>query len=292
MLDNPFLRGFTTRYCDVKGARLRVFEAGQGPVIALLHGLGGAASNWTAVAPALAGRARVVVPELPGHGGSSALPAPVPSLDAYADRIAGLLDAPAVVAGHSMGGLVALRLAVRHPQLVRGVVLAGSAGISSGSRRSQRALAVASLIQPGKRIAPLRHLVSERPLLRELAFGFVSVADPRALDPRVADAFLAGAALHTGVREAADALVRTDPKRDLHRVRVPALVLHGARDRMVPLRDAFKYARRLDAPLRAIADCGHLLIGERPRPVIDAITEFLDRVLDVEELPVEGEPIR
>src|SRR3954470_10248706 len=162
MLDNPFLPGFTARYCDVKSARLRVFEAGQGPVIALLHGLGGAASNWTAVAPALAERARVVVPELPGHGGSAALPAPVPTLDAYADRVVGVLDAPSVVAGHSLGGLVALRLAGRAPQLVRGVVLAGSAGISSGTRRSQRALAVTSLIQPGKRIAPLRHLVSER----------------------------------------------------------------------------------------------------------------------------------
>src|SRR3954469_4341413 len=104
MLDNPFLPGFTARYCDVKSARLRVFEAGEGPAIALLHGLGGAASNWTAVAPALAGRARGVVPEWPGHGGSSALPAPVPTLDAYADRVAGILGEPAVVAGRSMGG--------------------------------------------------------------------------------------------------------------------------------------------------------------------------------------------
>jgi len=289
MLNNPFLPGFVARYREVKGVRLRVFEAGDGPALVLLHGLGGAASNWTAVAPELAERARVVVPELPGHGGSSALPAPVATLDAYADRIAGVLGSPAVVAGHSLGGLVALRLALRHPPLVRGLVLAGSAGISSGTRRSQRALAVTSLIQPGKRIAPLRRLVSESRVLRELAFGFASVTDPRAFEPRVAEAFLAGTALHTGVREAADALVRTDPRRDLDRVRVPALVLHGARDRMVPLRDAFEYARRLDVPLRVIADCGHLLIGERPRAVVDAIADVLDRVLDVEELPVEGE---
>lgn len=289
MSDNPFLPGFAARYCDVKGARLRVLEAGEGPAVALLHGLGGAASNWLAVAPALAGRARVVVPELPGHGGSSALPAPVATLDAYADRVAGVLDAPAVVAGHSLGGLVALRLALRHPQFVRGLVLAGSAGISIGTRRSQRALAVASLIQPGKRISPLCRLVSQSPRLREIAFGFVSVADPRSFEPRVAEAFIAGAALHTGVREAADALVRTDPRRGLERVSIPALVLHGARDRQVPLGDAFEYARLLDAPLRVIANCGHLLIGERPRAVVDAIGSVLDRVVDVDELPVEGE---
>jgi pimeloyl-ACP methyl ester carboxylesterase len=289
MVDNPFLPGFTARYCDVKGVRLRLFEAGDGPAVALLHGLGGAASNWLAVAPALAERARVVVPELPGHGGSSALPAPVATLDAYADRVAGALDEPAVVVGHSLGGVVALRLALQAPRLVRGVVLAGSAGLSSGTRRSQRALAIASLIQPGKRISPLSRVVSGRRVLRGIAFGFGFVADPEALDPQVAEAFFAGSALHTGVREATDALVRTNPRRDLERVACPGLVVHGARDRQVPLRDAFEYARRLDAPLRVIADCGHLLIGERPHAVVDAIADFLDRVVDVEELPVDGE---
>ena len=142
MLDNPFLPGFTARYCDVKGARLRVFEAGEGPAVVLLHGLGGAASNWVAVAPALAERARVVVPELPGHGGSSA------ASGARGDarrvrrprRGRARRRRPSSPATRSAASL-RLRLALRRPQLVRGVVLAGSAGISSGTRRSQRALA-------------------------------------------------------------------------------------------------------------------------------------------------------
>src|SRR3954470_17767150 len=100
MLNNPFLPGFAARYCDVKGSRLRVFEAGEGPGVVLLHCLGGAASHWTAVAPPLAEGAEGVVPDRPGHGGSSALPAPVATLEAYADRVAGVLGAPAVVAGH------------------------------------------------------------------------------------------------------------------------------------------------------------------------------------------------
>jgi hypothetical protein len=53
-------------------------------------------------------------------------------------------------------------------------------------------------------------------------------------------------------------------------------VLHGARDVQVPMRDAFEYARRMRAPLRVIADCGHLLIGERPEAVVDAIFGFVD----------------
>ena len=129
-------------------------------------------------------------------------------------------------------------------------------------------------------------------MLRRLVFGVVSVADPRALPPLVANAFLAGSALYTDVRSAGDALVRDDPRVDLGRVRCPALVLHGARDRQVPLRDGFEYARRLRAPLRVVADCGHLLIGERPEAVLDAIFGFLHGIGKLEEFPLETELVR
>jgi pimeloyl-ACP methyl ester carboxylesterase len=52
------------------------------------------------------------------------------------------------------------------------------------------------------------------------------------------------------------------------------LVLWGGRDRQVPIDDGFEYARRLRAPIRVIADCGHLLIGERPDVCAAAIEEF------------------
>jgi pimeloyl-ACP methyl ester carboxylesterase len=292
MPGNRFLTGFVERNTDVRGVRIRTFEAGSGPTIALLHGLGGAASNWALVAPPLAERFRVLVPDLPGHGGSSALPAPVETLDAYADRVASLLPAPAVIVGHSLGAVVALRLAARRPELVRGVVLAGAAGIVTGTRRSQRALALVALVKPAKRISRFSRVVSGSAFLRTLVFRAIAVADPRAFPPIASEGFLAGSALYTGVREAGDALVRTDPRADLDRLRCPALVLHGARDVQVPLRDGFEYARRLHAPVRVVADCGHLLIGERPRAVVGTIEDFLDGILDVDELPLEGELVR
>ena len=93
------------------------------------------------------------------------------------------------------------------------------------------------------------------------------------------------------MERAGRALVRDDPRLDLEGVRCPALVLWGARDRQVPIDDAFEYARRLRAPLRTIADCGHLLIGERPAACADAIAAFLDRVGKLDELPLEAEPL-
>jgi len=260
--------------------------------VALVHGLGGAAFNWTLVAPALARRCRVLVPELPGHGGSSPLPAPVETLDPYADRLVAVLDDPAVLVGHSLGAVVALRAAARHPDAVRGLVLAGCAGIGSGTRQAERALTLVAFVKPGKRLSRRKRAVAVTPVLKRVVFGFAGVADPRALDPRAAEGFLAGSGLYTDARTAGDALVGTDPRVELERVRCPALVLHGARDLQVPLRDGFQYARLLDAPLRVIADCGHLLNGERPSAVVDAIFGFLHRIGEIEELPVEPELVR
>src|SRR5213078_63784 len=69
----------------------------------LVHGLGGAAGNWLALAPLLLPGRRLIVPELPGHGGSEPLPA-APSLSAYADRLALLLDEPLAAVGRSPCG--------------------------------------------------------------------------------------------------------------------------------------------------------------------------------------------
>jgi pimeloyl-ACP methyl ester carboxylesterase len=104
------------------------------------------------------------------------------------------------------------------------------------------------------------------------------VADPAALDPEIAEAFLAGPAEHTDTVAAGRALVASDPRADLERVSCPCLCLWGTNDNWVPLADGMEYARRLRAPLRTIADCGHLLIGERPEAVVDAVRDFLSRL--------------
>ena len=270
------LPGFEERFAEARGCRLRYLVAGEGEPLVLVHGLGGAAANWLALAPLLLPGRRVLVPELPGHGGSAPLPA-APSLNAYADRLALLMERPAAVVGHSLGGAITLRLAIRRPELVTALVLAGAAGISSGTRQARYALTMTGLVKPGKRIAPYRRRVARSALLKTLVFGRWGVSDPPAFPDEIAEAFLSGPARHTDTVSAAKALVRDDPRGDLDRVQCPTLLLWGARDHQLPIGDAFEYARRLRAPLRAIADCGHLLIGERPEACADAINSFLSR---------------
>jgi 3-oxoadipate enol-lactonase len=275
------LSGFDERWAEVRGVRLRYEIGGDGPPVVLVHGLGGASTNWLHMAPALAARHRVLVPDLPGHGGSSPLPA-LPNLNPLADAVyalaarEGLL--PALLVGHSLGAVVALRHALRHPGDTSGVVLAGAAGIRSSTRLAQVVLTVSMIVRPGRRLAPYGRRIGYSPLLRTLVFGGWGAADARALAPAAAEAFLAWSEHHTDVAATAAALVRDDPRADLGGVRCPCLVLWGARDTQVPVADAFDYVRRLDAELRLIADCGHLLIGERPDACVEAVESFLARI--------------
>jgi pimeloyl-ACP methyl ester carboxylesterase len=258
---------------EYRGIRIRAFVGGAGPPLLLVHGYGGAAWNFTELRPHLQGR-RLIIPDLPGHGGSTPLPA-APTIRGFADALTPLLDGPVDVLGHSLGGVVALRLAERHPALVRRIVLAAAAGISSSTRRAELTITVLGLVQPG-RIAG-RHVrrIATSPLLRRAVFGWFEVANPDLLSERAVHGFLRAPRLHTDTIGAGLALAADDPLDDLERVHCPVLVLWGARDHQVPLADGFEYARRLRAPLRMIADCGHLLIAERPDACARAVVEFL-----------------
>jgi pimeloyl-ACP methyl ester carboxylesterase len=275
------LPSFEQRTLDVHATRLRYQVGGpqgvDGTAVLLVHGFAGAGANFALLAPLLARTHRVVVPDLPGHGCSAALPA-LPSLAGFADRVAAVAEqegtAPAVVVGHSMGGVVALRLAARRPDLVRGIVLAAAAGISTTTRLAEAFLAATSVIRPARQLARGRRRIARSPRLRALTFDGMSTSDGAAMSERAALGFLAASGLHTELVAPARALAREDVRRDLELVRCPALVLWGARDRQVPIDDAFEYARRLRAPLRVIPDCGHLLVGERADACHDAIEQF------------------
>ena len=275
------LEGFSEEELEWRGTRLRYAVAGDGPPLVLVHGLGGTIENWRALAPPLATRHRVLVPDLPGHGRSSLLPE-ARSLDALAEAVLAVADAeeirPAVWIGHSLGGGVALRAAALRSDVVRGLVLVAAAGIGSASRAAHVTLAVLGVARPGRLIAPYRHAWARSRLGRRAAFGWWGVADPDALEPELAEAFLVGPAHHTDTRQAGRALLASDPRLELDRVTCPCLCLWGARDNWVRLQDGMEYARRLRAPLRTIAGCGHLLIGERPDACLAAIEEFLASV--------------
>src|SRR5690349_7534440 len=132
---------------------VRYLVGGAGPPLVLVHGLGGLASNWRLVAPALAAERCVIVPELPGQGGSEPLRG-ARTIDPFADAVLAVAEAagagPAPWVGHSLGGLIALRAAARRPDAVSGVVVAAGAGISSAARASEAVVTVLGVVRPGR----------------------------------------------------------------------------------------------------------------------------------------------
>jgi pimeloyl-ACP methyl ester carboxylesterase len=269
------------RSAEIKDVRLRYYVGGEGPPLILVHGLGGAAANWAGVVPSLVAGHRLLVPDLPGHAGSTPFTAAT-TLDPYADRLDRLAELEAMehagVVGHSLGGLVGLRLAVNFPRWVRALILTASAGIRSSTREAERYLNLAAFLRPTRRYARHREAIARSPSLRMLVFGYFGASDPEAMPDGAVDGFLSAMDMHTDTATARRALVRDDPRLDLERVACPVFLLWGARDNQITAQDAFEYARRLRAPLRMIADCGHLLIGERPDACAEAIESFLDRV--------------
>ncbi len=289
------LRGFEERFAEVRGIRTRYFVAGEGPPLVLVHGLGGAAVNFTLLGPLLAERHRVLIPDLPGHGKSEPLER-VKGLGDYAEHVAEVADLegmfPAPVLGYSMGAVVALRLAVTRPRDVQGLMLVSAAGIVSGKRRAEIWLAVTGALRPARILTRFRGSFARRPRLRWVPFGLWGAVEPPALPPEGVIGFLEGPSQHTDVGSAGRALLRDDPRPDLQDVRCPVLLVWGARDRLVPLVDGFEYARRLRAPIRVLPAAGHLLVGERPEECAAILEGFLDRVREVDELPLDAELVR
>jgi esterase len=151
---------------------LAMTEAGSGPPLVLLHGLFGAGQNWGGIRSVLARRFRVLTPDLRNHGASPR--APEMSYAAMAEDVVGVLDAAgidrAAVLGHSMGGKVAMALALAHPDRVERLVVAD--------------------------IAPVRY----RPALRGYVAAMQALPLQAGLARRDADAMLAATIPEAGIR--------------------------------------------------------------------------------------------
>ncbi|NIZ92924.1 alpha/beta fold hydrolase [Kineococcus rubinsiae] len=268
----------------------RVDDAGpQAPVLLLVHGLGSASTGWALVAPELARDHRLVLVDLPGHGGSPALDAAgamtPPELGRRLLRLARrCADGGRAVhlLGHSLGGWVVLEAAADdgagagadgHRAVVASVTALAPAGLWTRPRRRP------PLLPTGQQLARwaggLPPDVLGTRLVRTLAFTATSAA-PRALPPEVARDALAAVAGAPGYA-AADAALAAGAFTRAADVRAPVLVVVGARDRILPPR----HLRADCAPTQArwvrLERCGHVPAWDRPDDVVRLVREQVAR---------------
>src|SRR5919107_1020593 len=128
----------------VFGQKIRYVEAGSGPAVVLLHGMGGNSTNWAFNTPALAQKFRVVVPDQVGFGQSDK-PLINYRVGTYVDFLDKFLSElkveRATLVGNSMGGWVAASYALRHPGRVERLVLVDAAGFAPPQEIDLNALA-------------------------------------------------------------------------------------------------------------------------------------------------------
>lgn len=268
--DPPSVSWGTSRYLEVGGERMRAVERGSdGARLLLVHGYGSNAQAWRGVIDRLDGGFRMAAVDLVGFGWSSRRPTRPLTGDAYAERLAGVLDAlgweRTHVAGLSWGGGLAQRLAAAHPERVDRLALVatvdpsrtlrlGTGGLHLAIRfpglarfavrRAQRVAAVAAGVAPD-----------------ELARGYV---DPLRLPGT-------GAFLDRFVAEHA-----TSSHLDLARVAAPTLVIGPLEDRVVHPAITHSVAARIPgARYEGIPGASHAVASEAPDLVARLITAFL-----------------
>ena len=249
----------------------------------LVHGDSASALDWSLALPALARDHRVLAVDLPGNGDSSKPPARYsPAL--FADAVAAFLDAAgverAVLVGHSLGGLVAARVALRHPDRVEALCLVAAAGLG---RAVTPAMIAHTFPGIGEASLVLGPTAVGRALRRTARPALMLArwwdAPPAWVEEQARLVSLPGF-VEAGLRTRRSSLdpwgQRDIVLGDLHRLEMPALVVWGALDAVVPVSHGRAAARALrHGRLEVLPDCGHVPHLERAGAFVDAVARFL-----------------
>jgi 3-oxoadipate enol-lactonase len=242
--------------------------SGEGAPLLLFHSLLSDRASFASIEPALMRSHRVIVPELPGFGGSKAVEG---GLAAVADRMAEAVReaagaGEATVLGNGYGGFVALQMAIRHPDIARKLVLADcGAAFSDEGRQAFRNMAAAS---KAKGIAAITDVAMRRlfapefqdqhpDLMRDRRAAFLKT------DPDVLQAVCGQ-------------LAELDLRPELSKVKVPVFVLVGEHDEATPPPMSHELAALLpNARLKILTGCAHVPQLQAPQLFLAAIADFL-----------------
>lgn len=254
---------------SVRDGVLDIAESGAGKPVVLLHSLLAERTIFDRIVPMLARTRRVIVPDLPGFGGSSSAGA---TIEGIADRISGLFDAlnlgtGADVLGNGFGGFVASTLAIRHGGKFDRLVLADT-GLAFSPEGKQSFYAMAERVRQAgmgaiidvamKRLFPEDYIAAHPEVFAERRNALLKT------NPE----FFAEACL---------ALAALDLTSGIATIRNPTLVVVGELDAATPPEMARALARALPkAELIEIPGCGHAPMAQAPEAFIKTISGFLE----------------
>lgn len=291
--------GGTSRWADIDGPVHYLDFGGpaNGAMIVAVHGLGGAAVNWSAIAPLLTRRYRLVAPDLAGHGLTESAGR---ACDVQSNRallhsfIARVATGPVIVMGNSMGGMIALLEGSAAPDAVAGLILVDPALPFQPVRPDPLvtavfALSAAPVLGPllarQRRLMPVESMVASTLALccvdasrvtSDIVARHIEVARQRAAMAGNAKEFAHAA---RSVIETAGFLRGQTYRRALRQIGCPVLLVHGERDRLVPISAARMAAKtHPEWTFVVLSDVGHVPQLEAPAETASAVAAWLTGV--------------
>ena len=238
--------------------RLNVVREGSGPFVVLSHALGCDLHMWDGVAEQLARAHTVIRYDHRNHGGSQVVPGAL-RVETLAQDAAELIQReaggePVHFVGLSMGGMTAQALAVRHPELLRSVVIANSSAYYP-DQSPWRARAETVAAKGAAAIAP-------GAVARWLTHGFVTTGEGKAAAQALNDVLVRTDP--QGYIESCNAVAAIDFRESNHRISVPTLVIAGLQDEATPPAMSEAMVAAIPHARLATIDAAHLSAVERP----------------------------
>ena len=253
------------------GGHIRLSHYGNGPLVLLLHGIGGHAGQWAEVASAIGGCAHAVTWDARGYGASTGRP--IQAFSELADDLVAVIEAlgggPVLAVGHSMGGRILIEAACARPDLFGALFLSGAqpaylAHLTPAEREGYVARRLA-MFENGT-VAPDR--------ARGVAAEVLPPDAPEALIARLAADF--ERLRPEGYGAALRASAGWDRRADLHRLGMPVVVMGGALDPVCPPQETRALAKAVGAgEVHLLDGISHMAQLEAPQQVTTLIRGFV-----------------
>jgi pimeloyl-ACP methyl ester carboxylesterase len=269
------------KYITLNGARIRYSVLGSGPVVVLLHGLGGFLETWGLNMYPLSSHCRVYAIDLPGHGLSDKLDGCYMP-DCATGFLVNILDRlgieRATLIGHSLGGAISINTAANFPDKVDKLILVSSAGLSKKVPISYRLLSIPLLGKLTLRLTG-KYLLNRamKNLFHKLDYISVDIrslimANPH--KPLTAGELLGIARHNVGIGGLRPHSIMIEK---LPYIKAETLFIHGVRDKVFPLEYVNKSFDLVpNAMVKLFNYCGHLPHVERPIKFNDTVLSFFE----------------
>lgn len=258
---------------------------GNKPVLILIHGFPENGGLWREVAPLLADDFRVLCPDLPGAG-ESHFEATSLSMDDMAGMLAATLEekeitAPVVIAGHSMGGYVALAFAALFPERIRGLSLVHSSCKADDAEKKKTREKTIRLLQKGDS--------GKEVFVKEMVPGLFA-ADTKQERPELIYEQIARALqmpAQSMIRFYEAIMHRADHCGILEQNDFPVQLILGKEDSLIPVEKSMAQGRLADVSFVHVLESGHMGMLEAPHKVADALRDFgMYCYRGIEQLPL------